>query len=125
MEFMKVLSVPQRIIAGAVYIGGDQPDGQGDVASPSEVFKAMLSHTTRARGAFKKMHAGENLLATGDVKVLAEYMTAAPTVLGDSYVPPFAWIIVARLSPELFAQVQAGKLSGLSMSGRAAARIKP
>jgi hypothetical protein len=124
--FCKVLNPAQRIICAAVYVGGDasQPDGQGDYAKPVEVFKALLSHV-KNRAAMKRMHEGPNL-AGSDIKVLCEYMTAKDgAVVGGAFVPPFTWLITARLSPELFAQVRAGKLRGLSMCGTGNGIVKP
>ena len=123
-SFMKVLNAPQRIIAGAVYVGGDSPDGQGDVASPAEVFKALLSHV-RNRTALKVQHTGPNL-AGSDIKLLANYMVGKNGgVLGGAFVPAFTWVMICKVSPEIFKDVRAGRLGGFSMSGRANARVSP
>ena len=117
---MKILDGVQRIVCGAVYVGGPEPDGQNDVASPAAVFGALLSHSKRR--AMKVMHSGPDR-AGDDIKILSEFMTGATACgTGSWFIPPFTWVITARLSPKLFEQVRAKKLAGFSMAGTATAR---
>ena len=122
VSVLKILNPVQRIVCAPVYTGNlNDPDGQGDVAEPADVFKALCSHMRKRRT--KVMHDGDNLTGS-DIKILGEYMTgAAGCDMGPAggYILPQTWVMVMRLSPALFKKVQSGELTGLSMSGRASA----
>jgi hypothetical protein len=118
LPVIKILNAYERVIAAPAYVADVAPDAQGDVCTGAALFAAMVSFVKNGIK-MKVMHEGPNLTGT-DIEVLGCWMTAKDrAAINGASIPPLCWTIVARLSPALFQKVLSGKLTGLSISGRA------
>lgn len=113
----------QRLVGGLVYEtypthDGQQTDGQGDcVTDPEEVRKAMMTWA-KAGHLCKVMHEGR----PAKVVPIECFFAESDTTKDGHLVPKGSWYLSMYIpDDEIWEAVKAGKLTGFSMAGSAAA----
>lgn len=107
----------EQIVVGVVY-EPDVVDAQGDSASAEEIYKAHQRYNLESKtlGIMHKDAAGER------AQIVESYIAPADFRLGKGFVRKGAWVMTIKIyDPELWKQIKEGKLTGLSMAGRARA----
>lgn len=111
------LNDEEQIVVGVVY-EPDVVDAQGDSASADEIRKACHRYNidSKTLGIMHKDAAGDR------AQIIESYIAPADFRLGKGNVKRGAWVMTIKIhDPELWKQIKEGKLTGLSMAGRARA----
>ena len=103
----------QRWLLGYVLVPG-VPDAQGDVYNADEVRKASWGYMARHQN-IGLMHKG---LVNGKVLLTDNFVAPCKMVVNGSEIPEGAWMMGLNVVDDgLWADVKAGKLTGLSIGG--------
>jgi hypothetical protein len=116
LPFVKT-DLEQRTVYGVVY-EPDVVDAQGDSASADEIRKACHDYMINSRKT-GLMHKED---VTGKAPAIENYLAPNDMVIGNQRVRKGTWIMAHKiLDDSLWNDVKSGKLTGLSMSGKAMA----
>ena len=110
----------ERFVLGVV-LEPEVVDSQGDIYSAAEVRRAAhrFMEEFGTLGLMHRMRVGT------EAKVLESYLAPADAVIGETPVKKGTWLMAVRiLSDALWADVQAGRLTGFSIGG-SARRVPP
>jgi len=121
-EFLKI-DKAQRIVAGIVYAPGSpsKTDSQKDWTTAEEIEKGMYDFMLRYfedSTIFKVNHQGTKYA----FPILESFIPEEDTVKGDNKVvikKESWWLMVKVNDPEIWRQIESGKLNSFSMGGKA------
>jgi hypothetical protein len=119
-KFLKV-DKKQQIVGGIIYEPNVE-DTQGDWTTGEEIEKAMYKFMIAYAQDTKKikvMHKGR----TRHFPILESFITREDMKIGEGTVKKGSWWMMVKIDdPDVWADVDAGKLAGFSMGGRSSGK---
>jgi hypothetical protein len=120
LKFMKIQK-KEQIVGGIIY-EPNSVDTQGDFTDAKEITKAMFKFMERyAEGTnrIKVMHKGN----AHKFPILENFQPRVDMQIGNDTVKAGSWWMMVKItSPEVWKDIESGKLTGFSMGGTASAR---
>jgi hypothetical protein len=109
----KAEGAPLRYVLGVV-LEPDTVDAQGDIYSADEIRQAMWGYMKR----FRNVGLQHGRLVNGLIHLVESYQTPCEINVGGSVLKPGTWLIGLHVEDDaLWADVEAGRLTGLSIGG--------
>lgn len=122
VEFSRIVPLRKSDVEGKVWgvvVEPNLPDSQGDVFHPAEI--ETMAHTFMREYALSKADHSPDVQHSGrdaDAELLENYVAPMDMVLGGEPVTKSSWVQAWQINdPLVKAEVDEGKLTGLSLEG--------